>query len=73
MFKNLGTPELLLIAIVLVILFGTNKLTELARGAGTASRELKKAKSELDETVKEVTSNEIPPKKTKKKTGGGSK
>jgi sec-independent protein translocase protein TatA len=56
MFKNIGVPELLLIALVLVILFGSSKLSELARGAGAASRELKKAKSELEDTVKEISS-----------------
>ena len=35
---SLGTPELLLILAVLVLLFGASKLPELARGSGRALR-----------------------------------
>ena len=35
---SLGTPELLLIFAVIVLLFGASKLPELARGSGRALR-----------------------------------
>ncbi|MDH2415664.1 twin-arginine translocase TatA/TatE family subunit [Nocardioides sp. CER19] len=35
---GLGTPELILILLVLVLLFGASKLPELARGSGRALR-----------------------------------
>jgi len=35
---SLGTPELLIILAVLVLLFGASKLPELARGSGRALR-----------------------------------
>ena len=35
---GLGTPELLIILVVLVLLFGATKLPELARGSGRALR-----------------------------------
>jgi sec-independent protein translocase protein TatA len=35
---NLGAPEILLILVVLVLLFGAKKLPELARGSGRALR-----------------------------------
>jgi sec-independent protein translocase protein TatA len=38
MLANLGTPEILLILLVLVLLFGAKKLPELARGSGRALR-----------------------------------
>jgi sec-independent protein translocase protein TatA len=38
MIANLGTPEILLILLVLVLLFGAKKLPELARGSGRALR-----------------------------------
>lgn len=43
MFSNLGTGEIIILAIVLMILFGGKKLPELARGIGEASREFRKA------------------------------
>lgn len=38
LLANLGTPEILLILLVLVLLFGAKKLPELARGSGRALR-----------------------------------
>ena len=38
MIANLGTPELLLILAVVILLFGAAKLPELARGSGRALR-----------------------------------
>ncbi len=51
MFKNLGTTEIIIIAVVLLILFGGKKLPELARGLGQSGRELKKAKAELEKAL----------------------
>jgi sec-independent protein translocase protein TatA len=41
-----GTPELLIIAVVLLLLFGSTKLPNLARSLGEAQRELKKGQAE---------------------------
>ncbi len=46
MFNNIGTPELIVIALVLLLLFGGKKLPELAKGVGDAIREFKKAAKE---------------------------
>ena len=35
---NLGTPELIIILVILVLIFGASKLPELARGSGRALR-----------------------------------
>ena len=43
MFNNLGTGEIIIVAVVLMIFFGGKKLPELARGIGEASREFRKA------------------------------
>lgn len=53
MLKNLGTTEIIIIAIVLLILFGGKKLPELARGLGESGKELKKAKKELMEALED--------------------
>ena len=55
---NIGSKEILIIALIILFLFGSKKLTEWAKGFGEAGRELKKAKKEfsnaLDETDKEL-------------------
>lgn len=43
MLKGIGTTELVIIAIVLLILFGGKKLPELGRGIGDAIREFKRS------------------------------
>jgi len=40
---NLGTTELIVIGLVLLLLFGGKKLPELSRGIGDAMREFRKA------------------------------
>lgn len=57
MFQNLGLGEILIIAIVLMVLFGGQKFPELARGIAQAMREFRTALNEDDE----------PSKKPKKK------
>ncbi len=46
MFENISTNELLVIAVVLMVLFGSKKLPELARGVGDAIKEFRKASKE---------------------------
>lgn len=46
---DIGAPELLIIAAVLVLLFGASKLPELARGAGSALRIFKTETRRLDD------------------------
>lgn len=43
MFRNIGTPELIIIALILVLLFGGKKIPEFIKGVGEAIREFKKA------------------------------
>ncbi len=45
---GMGTPELVLIALALVLLFGAKKIPELMRGLGSGIKEFKKA-STLEE------------------------
>jgi len=52
---GLGTPELLLILAVLILLFGAAKLPELARGSGRALRIFKaETKGLMDDDDEEV-------------------
>lgn len=43
MFKNIGTPELVVVAVVILVLFGAKKIPEFVRGIGEAIREFKKS------------------------------
>lgn len=53
MLQNIGWPELLIIGAVLLVLFGGSQLPKLARGLGESGKELKKAKKEFNEALKE--------------------
>lgn len=46
---GLGTKEVIIIAIVLVLLFGAKKIPDLAKGIGEGIRHLKKAITGEDE------------------------
>lgn len=46
---NLGSPELIVLAIIIVAFFGSQKLKDLARGLGESAKEIKKLQEEIDE------------------------
>lgn len=58
-----GGPEMLLIAFVVLLLFGGKKLPELMRGLGKGIREFNNAKanieSEVKESMKEIDDKEV--------------
>ena len=55
---NLAGPDLIIILLIVLLLFGAKKLPELARGMGQAVREFTKAKDEFE---REVTRPPDPP------------
>jgi len=44
---NLGAPEILIILFIIILLFGANKLPELARSVGKSARVLRSEVREL--------------------------
>jgi len=48
---GLGTQELIVIFMVLLLIFGGKKLPELAKGLGKGIREFKKATSEIEQDM----------------------
>ncbi len=48
---GLGTPEIILIAIVILVLFGAKKIPELMQGLGKGIKEFKKASSDIEKDL----------------------
>jgi len=53
MFGSLGMPELVIILVIALIIFGPRKLPELGRSLGKSIGEFKKASNELRTTLEE--------------------
>ena len=72
MFGGLGMPELIVILIIVIVLFGATRLPEIGKGIGQAIRNFKKETSEPDEidvTPKKTVSQEKKKEETEKKEG----
>jgi len=53
MFGSIGMPELIIILVIALIIFGPRKLPELGRSLGRSIGEFKKASNELRNTLDE--------------------
>ncbi len=51
LFAMLGTTEILVIAVVVLVLFGAKKVPELMKGVGTGIKEFKKASRDVQEEL----------------------
>lgn len=61
---NLGMTEIIIIAIVVLVLFGVKKLPELMHGVGKGIRDFKKGMNGIeDEIKKDIDLNDTPEKK----------
>ncbi len=60
---NIGAPELIIILLIVLLLFGAKKLPEMARSLGKSSAEFKKGLKEAadDETKPSEPPAEKPP------------
>ena len=47
-FGNFGGPDLIVILVIVLVLFGAKKLPELARGLGQSLNEFRKTREEFD-------------------------
>ena len=54
MFGNIGFPELLIILLIVLLLFGAKRLPEIARGLGKSLHEFKKGIKEIETDVNDV-------------------
>ncbi len=46
MFSNIGSTEIIIIAVIVLILFGGKKIPELIRGSGEAVKEFRDARKD---------------------------
>src|SRR5215510_14287410 len=53
MFGSIGMPEMLIILVIALIIFGPRKLPELGRSLGKSLAEFKRASNELKNTLEE--------------------
>lgn len=61
---NLGAPEIILIVLAILILFGAKKIPELAKGVGKGMKEFKKAVKEVEEDIQLSDDEEKKEKKS---------
>ena len=66
--EGVGGPELMMIMFIVLLLFGANKMPELAKGLGKSVREFKKAAGGIEDEIRramdepgETPSRPVPP------------
>jgi sec-independent protein translocase protein TatA len=59
---NLMGPDMMVILVIVLLLFGAKKLPELARGMGRAVKEFGAARDEVERELSQSGPNATPPK-----------
>lgn len=62
---GLGTSEIILIALVILVLFGAKKIPEMMQGLGKGIREFKKASKDIEEDLTKPQENKTTEDKPK--------
>lgn len=60
MFKSIGPTELIIIGVILILIFGSKKISEIAHDLGETSKELKKVKKEMDDNSYKEALTDLP-------------
>jgi len=58
LLPNLGGPDLIIILLIILVLFGAKKLPELAKGMGSAIKEFQKAKDQFSDELHTAGKND---------------
>ena len=57
MFSNIGTPEILVIGLIILVLFGAKRIPEFMQGLGKGVREFKKAAKDIQDEIEKPAEN----------------
>lgn len=60
---GIGSRELVIFFVIVLIVFGPSKLPQLARAIGRSMREFKEGMAEFNSDVKKAASDDEPPRK----------
>jgi len=72
MFGSIGMPELIIIFVIALIVFGPRKLPELGRSLGRSLTEFKRASNDLRSTLEEeIRIEDKPPPEPPPKAAAG--
>ena len=52
--QNIGLPELLVVLLIILLLFGAARLPEIARSMGRSVKELKKGLKDVEKDVEDI-------------------
>ena len=67
-FGSLGAPEILLIFLLILLLFGARRIPEIAQGLGKGIREFKKSMNEVKEEIEKPAPKMVKDKEPKEET-----
>ena len=65
---GLGTPEVVVILVIVLVLFGGRKIPELLRGVGKGVGELQRGLAESRQAISKLDEEPEPPKRTESTT-----
>ena len=60
MFSHIGMPEILVILVVVLLLFGAKRLPEIGSSMGKGIREFKKSINDMNRSITEIDRDERP-------------
>lgn len=60
-FMGLGTPELIIILVILLLLFGGSKLPQLAKSIGSSVKELRKGVNDEEKNTRSTKTSQAKP------------
>jgi sec-independent protein translocase protein TatA len=61
LLSNFGGPDLIILLVIVLVLFGAKKLPELARGMGQALKEFQKAKDDFGDELHRAGKTDAAP------------